>query len=724
MRNLLMLCVAFMIWLPTRGQEVLFLTPKGQIALTISKQYAFVMTESPLAEALPFAGTMQLAAQQYVVPLEAQSVEAFAKQHYAKKNWLVMPVLETETGNPLLMKGEIIVKLSPKQSIQELIKEIGDYQIAKYETWQFDPQVYILQTAWQDIPNTLTISNLLQSSGKVLYAEPNFSSFKSPSTTPNDPLYPQQWALNNPNNQLAAISAPAAWNISTGFGVKVAVLDDGVQLNHPDLAGNLLAGYDATGGNNGGNTNGFDGHGTACAGIIAAKANNGLGATGLAYNAKIIPIRIFYTVAQNPLNPLINRIWETNLAWNAAGIRWAASNGADVISCSWQSFVPSSLLDDAIVFATSAGNPQVRNGKGCVLVSATANENIGTVAYPARLPQVIAVGANTPCATRKNPSSCDGENWWGSNFGTGIDVMAPGVLIPTTDLLGSRGYDDVSDYTVKFNGTSSAAPQVSGIAALILSINPNLYSHQVKQIIEKTAKKSPSYNFTMGAGERPDLTWNSEMGYGIVDARAAVCEVAYKNFNVYAGSYIYSSTVTNNQTSMTTCAAAPLTIIPTQELWDGQWTLQINGQVVSQQNSSVAYFITPPQNVPYFTITYTGTTECGVLNYTFHCYNQDCGIFAIYKNGETKNFSAYPNPANSTLNLSFENPSQSPVRLLLSNALGVVVLENKEINLDSNQKTSIDLSILPEGIYILQVQYADGSIATQKIAVQRGEIKN
>jgi hypothetical protein len=389
------------------------------------------------------------------------------------------------------------------------------------------------------------------------------------------------------------------------------------------------------------------------------------------------------------------------------------------------------LLNDAIVFATSAGNPQVRNGKGCVLVAGTANENISTVAYPARLPQVIAVGANTPCATRKSLTSCDGEQWWingalgGSNWGTGIDVMAPGTGSPSTDLQGTAGYNKNTngDY-YNFNGTSAATPYVSSIAALILSINPNLYSHQVKQIIEKTAKKSPSYSFTMGAGERPDLTWNSEMGYGIVDARAAVCEVAYKNFNVYAGSYIYTSTVTNNQTSMTTCAAAPLTIIPTQELWDGQWTLQVNGQVVSQQNSSVAYFTTPPQNVPYFTITYTGTTECGVLNYTFHCYNQDCGIFAIYKNGGTKTFSAYPNPANSILNLSFENQSQSPVHLLLSNTLGVAVLENKEINLDSNQKTSIDLSLLPEGIYILQVHYADGNIATQKIAVQRGEIKN
>jgi hypothetical protein len=272
MKNLLMLCVAFMMWLPTRGQEVLFLTPQGQITLTVSKQYAFVMTAKPQTEALPFAHAMQLSEQQYIVPLADQSIEKLATQCKAIQKCLVMPVLETEAGHPLLMKGEIIVKLSPKQSIEAMIKEIAGATIASYKKWQFDPQVYILQTAWEDIPNTLTIANLFQNSGKVLYAEPNFSSFKSPSTTPNDPLYPQQWALNNPTNQLAAISAPAAWNISTGVGIKVAVLDDGVQLNHPDLVGNLLAGYDATTTSLGGSTNGFDAHGTACAGIIAAKA--------------------------------------------------------------------------------------------------------------------------------------------------------------------------------------------------------------------------------------------------------------------------------------------------------------------------------------------------------------------------------------------------------------------------------------------------------------------
>lgn len=162
------------------------------------------------------------------------------------------------------------------------------------------------------------------------------------------------------------------------------------------------------------------------------------------------------------------------------------------------------------------------------------------MSYPANSnPEILAVGAMSPCGERKSPNSCDTEYKWGSNYGEMLDIMAPGVLIPTTDLQGHNGYNssefihrlsggtklnsDFSDtnYTNCFNGTSSAAPHVAGVAALILSVNPNLTGKEVRDIIEKTAQKVGGYNYQKH-NNRPNGTWNNEMGYGLVDAYEAV----------------------------------------------------------------------------------------------------------------------------------------------------------------------------------------------------------
>ena len=119
------------------------------------------------------------------------------------------------------------------------------------------------------------------------------------------------------------------------------------------------------------------------------------------------------------------------------------------------------------------------------------------VKYPANShPDILAVGAMSPCGERTNPSSCDGESWWGSDYGAEQDVVAPGVLISTTDRQGSSGYNTNGsgnypniDYMNNFNGTSSACPHVAGVAALVLSANPTLTVEEVNNIIEQSAKK-------------------------------------------------------------------------------------------------------------------------------------------------------------------------------------------------------------------------------------------
>jgi subtilisin family serine protease len=201
------------------------------------------------------------------------------------------------------------------------------------------------------------------------------------------------------------------------MGMKVAVIDQGVELNHPDLINNLMECYDPTRNNSkGGPVWALDNHGTPCAGIISAKKDNGIGIAGVVPLGRIIPIH-----ASNSSGGLTS----TTVA---DAINWVWRNGADVLSCSWGGGSPNTVINSSIDNATTYG----RGGLGCVVVAATGNTNLSTVSYPAALSNVIAVGAMSPCGERKSPSSCDGE-MWGSHYGTQLDVMAPGVLIPTTD---------------------------------------------------------------------------------------------------------------------------------------------------------------------------------------------------------------------------------------------------------------------------------------------------
>ena len=350
---------------------------------------------------------------------------------------------------------------------------------------------------------SVEVSNQLFESGFVIFAQPDWGMIIESS---NNPLFNQQWNLRDTINGYD-INVSNAWALSQGENVRVAVLDEGVELTHPDLIDNLLSGYDATdgalGGVNGGNKS-DDRHGTGCAGIIAA-ANNNIGVKGIAYKSKIIPVRIAYRLKANSS-------WYTYISWIADGIHYAWNN-ADILNNSWSSADSAEIIKLEISNALKFG----RNGKGCVVVFSSGNYSLPSLSYTASLDSVISVGAISPCGERKSPNSCDGEIWWGSNYGEKLCVVAPGVKITTTDL-SSNGF-----YRNDFNGTSAACPHVTGVAALILSVNPNLTAQQVKDIIESTAQKINtdlySYNidYFHTNGE-----WNRYMGYGLVDAYSAV----------------------------------------------------------------------------------------------------------------------------------------------------------------------------------------------------------
>ncbi len=357
-----------------------------------------------------------------------------------------------------------------------------------------------------------------------------------PAAVPNDANYDRQWGHNNVGQMVSYdwsththtgptvgtvgfdAHAEAAWDKSQGYGdpnVVIAILDSGVDIDHPDL--NLVAGYDfGDNDTNPDDDSGSPGHGTACAGVAAAVANNGIGVAGIAGGSSIMPCK----VANNQGSMYFSSIQDA--------LYWAADNGADVISMSFGAYISSDpATDTALSYAWNAG---------CILFAATGNENYNYMSYPANHADVIAVGAASPCGDRKrsaasslytnpdvdtdpNDYTCDGERWWGSCYGPStqdasdaVDVIAPTIL-PTTDIGGNGGYES-GDYSLTFNGTSCATPYAAGVAALVISANPTNSNQQVWDAITGTA--TDVVNVESGAG------WDRYSGYGLVNADAAI----------------------------------------------------------------------------------------------------------------------------------------------------------------------------------------------------------
>lgn len=301
----------------------------------------------------------------------------------------------------------------------------------------------------------------LQNCKGVQYAEPNYVA-QIADTIPNDPGWGNQYGLFN-------IRAPQGWDYTTGStAIAIAILDTGVDLTHPDLASKIVPGYDFA--NNDNIPQDDNGHGTHVAGIAAAISNNGIGVAGVSWGARIMPIKV------------LNAAGSGSFANVAAGIVWAADNGAQVINLSLGGSSPSAVLQDAVNYAY---------GKGVTLVAATGNSGSNFVLYPARYPNVIAVAATDSSNTHAAFS----------NFGPEVDVAAPGVAIHSTTIGNNYGY---------LSGTSMAAPFVSGLAAILRGLPTNNSPDEITWKIETTA-------LDLGTAGRDDL-----YGYGLIQLDTAV----------------------------------------------------------------------------------------------------------------------------------------------------------------------------------------------------------
>jgi thermitase len=302
----------------------------------------------------------------------------------------------------------------------------------------------------------------------VEYAEPNYIA-EALAVFPDDAYFHLQWYLER-------IGMPEAWELYRGSpDVIVGVVDSGVESTHPDLAGKFTAGYNFV--HDSGDTYDDNGHGTYIAGIIGAEANNGLGIAGINWHVRIMPIKSLDMFGAGAYSDV------------AAGIIFAADNGADVINLSLGGEQYSRLLEEAVNYA---------RGKGCLLVAASGNTNSEKVFYPAAYKNVIAVAASN-----ENDDRCGEEEWGpesGSNYGPEIEIAAPGNNILSTFIGG--GFASGS-------GTSAAAAVVSGAAAVIIAADPALSPDEIRWIINSTA-------------DNHEDGWNSETGHGILYASRAL----------------------------------------------------------------------------------------------------------------------------------------------------------------------------------------------------------
>jgi subtilisin family serine protease len=389
---------------------------------------------------------------------------------------------------------------------------------------EFHPDHYLLVPAKDvDESEIIDLANRLNERPEVAHAAPNFLSEHRKYAEPNDPLLAHQWHLHNAGRNGATagedVKAFAAWDITRGERkVIIALVDDGVDIDHPDLHANIWVNPKAGAPDRNGRDffdNTFDPrpryfkkpfdnvitndiHGTACAGVAAAVGNNQAGVAGIAYACAILPVKVFGGAGLFPNDRMAN------------AIRYAGQH-ADIISISWGA-PRNPDVESAIYDVVKTG----RRGKGCLVFVAGGNEHSPRMGFPSNHPAALGVGA----------SNDRGEVTKYSNWGKGLEFVTPSddprrrrQGISTTDVSKrNRGFTK-GLYTNNFGGTSSATPLAAGVAALVLSVDPTLTWKQVRSILRSTADKIDS----AGAYRKG---YNLHFGYGRLNAFKAVKRAA------------------------------------------------------------------------------------------------------------------------------------------------------------------------------------------------------
>jgi thermitase len=337
------------------------------------------------------------------------------------------------------------------------------------------------------VPRLWTVDQTLafyRSLPGVVYAEPNYVAAQNGLAAPNDYYFSQQWGL-------AKIDALAGWGVYPGTyaaaGAPIAIVDTGIDGSHPDLVGQVGPGVNCTTGVcvAGGLAIDDNGHGTVNAGAAAAAANNGRGVAGVAHGARLIPVKVLAAGGTGTYAAI------------AAGIIWAADNGARVVNLSLGGTASSRTLCDAVNYALD---------KGAVVDAASGNLGIADPVYPAACSGVVGVGA-----TDQN----DTVPPWSDSGSPNMFVSAPGVSIHST-------YP--SDRYALATGTSVSTALVSGLASLLLGQDPDRTPADVRRILATTSDKVGAAS-SYGADPYhtcTGCTWSATAGYGRIDVLRAL----------------------------------------------------------------------------------------------------------------------------------------------------------------------------------------------------------
>lgn len=464
------------------------------------------------------------------------------------------PSYRLDDGTEVGLSNFFYVELRKEEDI-ELLRSLSVANgVSILGNDKYMPLWYIITCTPKSTRNALEMADLFYEMDLFESATPNLM-VENMTDCVNDSLFSVQWGLENIGQYNGSIGTDinycTAAQITTGSpAVIVAVLDQGVQMNHPDLANIYPVSYDTY--NSTSPSQIWGNHGTRCAGIIGASSNNSIGVAGIAPNCPIMSIS--HQLQNVPLADILL----------AQGINFAVTNGAAVISNSWH-YPENDYIENAINNALVNG----RNGKGCVVVAASGNANIESVNFPARLAGVIAVGGASPSGERLSPTS----NPTGmSCYGQELDLVAPGVKVPTTDVN--------SGYVAEWAATSSACPHVAAAAALVLSVNPNLTYEEVKEILCRTATRIGSYTYSIDTTHLYGR-WYKETGYGLVNVGDAV--VRAQAMCSYANLFIRDNVGdTASEPNLTTTNYTDSPDI---------WLTTLNGSAVSQPQEGQTYFV-------------------------------------------------------------------------------------------------------------------------------------
>lgn len=425
---------------------------------------------------------------------------------------------DAKTGEVMLYTENFFIKFKDDVAEKDCLAIIEKYNLTIKSKLPFAPNSYFVQAGEGTGLKVFQIAEELLKEKQVEFCHPELVQERRFKT-----IHPLQWHLGkttiNGKPIDAHVNIESAWANTRGKGVTIAVIDDGVDIDHPEFSGRIVHPFDATENNdNPRPKNVQDNHGTACAGMACASGLQD-GASGTAPEAFLMPIRL-----RNGLGSMAE----------ATAFAWAADHGADVISCSWgppdgewwnpddplhRRAVP---LPDSTRLALDYALTKGRGGKGCVILFAAGNGNEevkydGYCSYP----PLIAVAACND-SSRRSVYSDYGEAVWVSfpsgDFGwkpfKHPDPVSEGLR--TTDRLQKPGYD-LGDYANTFGGTSGACPGMAGIVALMLASNPKLTPADVKDLLRDSCQQIDKRN-----GEYDSSGRSIWYGYGRIDAGLAV----------------------------------------------------------------------------------------------------------------------------------------------------------------------------------------------------------